>query len=163
MKIAIGSDHVGYELKPIIMEYLEQLGHEVKDFGAYSSERTDYPIYGKKVAEEVAAGNFDRGILICGTGVGITLAANKIHGIRAVVCSEPYSAELSKRHNDTNILGFGSRVVGSELAKMIVKVWLDAKFEGGRHLRRVDELIAEEHEDDSEFERIRTSKEEKYQ
>lgn len=121
MKLAIGSDHVGFELKPVIIEYLEELGHEVTDFGPYSSERTDYPIYGKKVAEEVAAGNFDCGILICGTGVGISISANKVKSIRAVVCSEPYSARLSKEHNNTNILAFGSRVVGSELAKMIVK------------------------------------------
>ena len=140
MKLAIGSDHVGFELKPVIIEYLEELGHEVTDFGPYSSERTDYPIYGKKVAEEVAAGNFDWGILICGTGVGISISANKVKSIRAVVCSEPYSARLSKEHNNTNILAFGSRVVGSELAKMIVKEWLDAKFEGGRHSKRIEML-----------------------
>ena len=140
MKLAIGSAHVGFELKPVIIEYLEELGHEVTDFGPYSSERTDYPIYGKKVAEEVAAGNFDCGILICGTGVGISISANKVKSIRAVVCSEPYSARLSKEHNNTNILAFGSRVVGSELAKMIVKEWLDAKFEGGRHSKRIEML-----------------------
>ena len=140
MKLAIGSDHVGFELKPVIIEYLEELGDEVTDFGPYSSERTDYPIYGKKVAEEVAAGNFDCGILICGTGVGISISANKVKSIRAVVCSEPYSARLSKEHNNTNILAFGSRVVGSELAKMIVKEWLDAKFEGGRHSKRIEML-----------------------
>lgn len=141
MKLAIGSDHVGIELKPTIIEYVQSLGHEVEDFGPFSDERTDYPIYGKKVAEEVAAGNFDGGILICGTGVGISIAANKVDGIRAVVCSEPYSAKLSKEHNNTNIVAFGSRVVGSELAKMIVKEWLDAEFEGGRHGKRV-EMIA---------------------
>ena len=95
MKLAIGSDHVGFELKPVIIEYLEELGHEVTDFGPYSSERTDYPIYGKKVAEEVAAGNFDCGILICGTGVGISISANKVKSIRAVVSREPYSSRLS--------------------------------------------------------------------
>ncbi|EAE1273830.1 ribose 5-phosphate isomerase B [Listeria seeligeri] len=140
MKIAIGSDHVGYELKPTIIDYLEELGHEVTDFGPYSAERTNYPTYGEKVAEEVSSGNFEGGILICGTGVGISITANKVKGIRAVVCSEPYSAKLSKAHNNTNILAFGSRVVGSELAKMIVKEWLDAKFEGGRHKTRVDML-----------------------
>lgn len=140
MKLAIGSDHVGFELKPAIIGYLEELGHEVTDFGAFTTERTDYPIYGKKVAEEVAAGNFDGGILICGTGVGISISANKVKGIRAVVCSEPYSAKLSKEHNNTNILAFGSRVVGSELAKMIVKEWLDAKYEGGRHSKRIEML-----------------------
>lgn len=137
MKLAIGSDHVGVELKPAIIDYLKELGHEVKDFGPYSTERTDYPKFGRKVAEEVAAGNFDSGILICGTGVGISISANKVKGIRAVVCSEPYSAKLSKEHNNTNILAFGSRVVGLELAKMIVKEWLDAEFESGRHARRV--------------------------
>lgn len=137
MNIAIGSDHVGIELKPLIIEYLEELGHSVKDFGPYTSERTDYPLYGKKVAEEVAKQHYDRGILICGTGVGISIAANKVRGIRAVVCSDPYSARLSKEHNNTNILAFGSRVVGSELAKMIVSEWLDASFEGGRHQDRI--------------------------
>lgn len=137
MKLAIGSDHVGIELKPAIIEFLKDLGHEVEDFGPYSTVRTDYPIYGKKVAEEVAAGNFDLGILICGTGVGISITANKVPGIRAVVCSEPYSAKLSREHNNTNILAFGSRVIGVELAKMIVKEWLDGEFEGGRHLERI--------------------------
>ena len=138
MKIAIASDHVGLELKPTIVEYVKELGHEVTDFGPFSSERTNYPQYGKKVADEVASGNFDGGILICGTGVGISITANKVKGMRAVVCSEPYSAKLSKEHNNTNIVAFGSRVVGSELAKMIVKEWLDAKFEGGRHAERVE-------------------------
>ena len=138
MKLAIGSDHVGFELKPIIIEYVRELGHEIEDLGTFSSERTDYPQYGKKVAEEVASGNFDAGILICGTGVGISISANKVNGIRAVVCSEPYSAKLSKEHNNTNILAFGSRVVGSELAKMIVKEWLYALFEEGRHAHRIE-------------------------
>ncbi|EAE7426789.1 ribose 5-phosphate isomerase B [Listeria monocytogenes] len=141
MKIAIGNDHVGIELKPVIVAYLQDLGHEVDDFGAFSNERTDYPEYGKKVAESVAAGKSDLGILICGSGVGISIAANKVNGIRAVVCSEPYSAKLSREHNNTNILAFGSRVVGAELAKMIVQNWLDAEFEGGRHAKRV-EMIA---------------------
>lgn len=142
MNIAIGSDHVGFELKPIIVTYLEELGHTVVNFGPDSKERTDYPIYGKKVAEEVAAQNFDLGILICGTGVGISITANKVKGIRAVVCSEPYSAKLSREHNNTNILAFGSRVVGSELAKMIVKEWLEAEFEGGRHANRIQMIGA---------------------
>ncbi|ARE28155.1 ribose-5-phosphate isomerase B [Lactococcus cremoris] len=142
MKLAIGSDHVGFELKPLIIDYLEELGHEVTDFGPFSTERTDYPIYGKKVAEEVAAGHFDGGVLICGTGVGISISANKVRGIRAVVCSEPYSAKLSKEHNNTNIVAFGSRVVGSELAKMIVKEWLEVIYEGGCHAKRI-EMITE--------------------
>lgn len=137
MKLAIGGDHVGQLLKPDIIEYLEEIGHEVKDFGPYSTDRTDYPKYAEKVGTEVVKGNFDCGILICGTGVGISIAANKVKGVRAVVCSEPYSAKLSKEHNNTNVLAFGSRVIGLELAKMIVKSWLDAEFEGGRHGNRV--------------------------
>jgi ribose 5-phosphate isomerase B len=142
MKLAVGSDHVGLELKLEIIDYLKELGHDVEDFGPFSSDRTDYPKYGKNVAVEVAAGNYDLGILICGTGVGISITANKVKGILAVVCSEPFSAKLSKEHNNTNVLAFGSRVVGSELAKMIVREWLDAKFLGGRHSCRVD-MIAE--------------------
>ncbi|MED2941041.1 ribose 5-phosphate isomerase B [Bacillus swezeyi] len=137
MKIGIASDHVGLELKPLIISYLEELGHEVVDYGPQSPERTDYPSYGKLVAEKVVRKEVDDGILICGTGVGISISANKVKGIRAVVCSDPYTAELSKQHNNTNILAFGSRVVGSELAKMIVKAWLGAEFEGGRHANRV--------------------------
>ncbi|EHU8370610.1 ribose 5-phosphate isomerase B [Listeria monocytogenes] len=148
MKIAIGNDHVGTELKPVIVAYLQDLGHEVDDFGAFSNERTDYPEYGKKVAESVAAGKSDLGILICGSGVGISIAANKVNGIRAVVCSEPYSAKLSREHNNTNILAFGSRVVGAELAKMIVQNWLDAEFEGGRHAKRVEMIARIEDEND---------------
>ncbi|HAB7612737.1 TPA_asm: ribose 5-phosphate isomerase B [Listeria monocytogenes] len=148
MKIAIGNDHVGIELKPVIVAYLQDLGHDVDDFGAFSNERTDYPEYGKKVAESVAAGKSDLGILICGSGVGISIAANKVNGIRAVVCSEPYSAKLSREHNNTNILAFGSRVVGAELAKMIVQNWLDAEFEGGRHAKRVEMTARIEDEND---------------
>lgn len=146
MKIAIGSDHVGIEMKPQIIDFLVELGHEVKDFGPYSSERTDYPKYGKQVAEEVSSHNYDVGILICGTGVGISISANKVKGIRAVVCSEPYSAKLSKMHNNTNILAFGSRVIGIELAKMIVSEWLSAEFEGGRHTKRIEMIKGIENE-----------------
>lgn len=141
MRIAIASDHTGIELKSKIIKYLKELGHEVSDFGTNSAESIDYPIYGKKVAEEISKGNHDGGVLICGTGIGISLAANKIKGIRAAVCSEPYSAKLSKQHNNSNIIAFGARVVGVDLAKMIVKEWIEAKFEGGRHLKRV-ELIS---------------------
>lgn len=157
LKIAFGSDHVGYELKPVIMEYVKSLGYEIYDFGTYSNKRTDYPIYGKKVGEEVAAGNYDLGIIICGTGVGISIAANKIPGIRAACVSEPYSAKLSRQHNNSNILAFGSRVVGSELAKMIVKSWLAAEFEGGRHQRRIDELAAEDAHDNQKFDKIKNN------
>ncbi len=142
MKIGIGNDHVAVELKNIIKEHLEEQGHEVVDFGTNSTERFDYPISGYAVGKAVASGDVDLGVLICGTGVGISLAANKVHGIRACVCSEPYSAKLSREHNNTNIIAFGARVVGPELAKMIVDEWLDAEFQGGRHQRRID-MIAE--------------------
>lgn len=142
MKIAVGCDHVGIELKGRLLDRLTQRGIEYHDFGTYSTERTDYPVYAEQVANAVAAGEYERGLLICGTGVGISIAANKVPGIRAVVCSEPYSALLSRQHNDSNILAMGARVVGGDLALMILDAWLDGEYEGGRHQRRVD-LIAE--------------------
>lgn len=142
MKIAIGNDHVGVEMKQEITAYLKEKGYEVINFGTDSTERCDYPVYGEKVARAVVKGEADCGILICGTGVGISLSANKVHGVRAVVCSEPYSAQLSKKHNNTNVLAFGARVIGIELAKMIVDAWLGAEFEGERHLKRI-QMIAE--------------------
>lgn len=140
MRIGIGNDHVAIELKNTIKEHLEQQGYEVVDFGTNSPERFDYPISGYKVGKAVASGDVDLGVLICGTGVGISLAANKVHGIRACVCSDPYSAKLSREHNNTNIIAFGARVVGPEPAKMIVDEWLGATFQGGRHQRRIDML-----------------------
>ncbi|SDO12168.1 ribose 5-phosphate isomerase B [Acetanaerobacterium elongatum] len=142
MKIAIGCDHVGFELKDRLMNHLKEKGIEYKDFGTYSSERTDYPIYGEAVANAIVSGECERGILICGTGVGISISANKVPGIRAVVCSEPYSALLSRQHNDTNILAMGARVVGSDLALMILDAWLSGEYEGGRHQKRVDMIAA---------------------
>lgn len=138
MRIAIGCDHVGCELKNKVIEHLEKKGIDVIDVGTNNNERTDYPIYGKKVGEMVVSNECDKGILICGTGVGISLAANKIPGVRAVVCSEPYSALLSRQHNNTNILSMGARVVGSDLAIMIVDSWLSGEFEGERHQKRID-------------------------
>ena len=138
MKIAIGNDHVAVALKRSIMTFLEEKGIEVVNVGTDSEERFNYPISGYKAGKMVASGEVDYGILICGTGVGISLSANKIKGIRACVCSEPYTAKLSKMHNNTNILAFGARVVGEDLAKMIVTEWLSAKYEGGRHQIRVD-------------------------
>ena len=140
MRIAIGNDHVAVEMKKEITAYLESLGYEVINMGTDSSERCDYPVYGEKVAREVVEGRADCGIAICGTGVGISLAANRVAGIRAVVCSEPYSAVLSRQHNNTNVLAFGARVIGVELAKLIVKSWLEAEFEGGRHEKRIQML-----------------------
>ncbi len=140
MKIGIGNDHAAVEMKNIIKEHLEERGFEVVNFGTDSSESFDYPVAGYQVGRAVASGEVDLGVLICGTGVGISLAANKVTGVRACVCSEPYTAKLSRMHNNTNIIAFGARVVGSELAKMIVDEWLDAEYEGGRHQRRVDML-----------------------
>lgn len=137
-KIAIGNDHVAVELKNHITKYVEAKGYIVVNFGTDSSESCDYPVYGEKVARAVASGECDLGILICGTGIGISLAANKVKGIRAAVCSEPYSARLTRQHNNANIIAFGARVVGQAMAEMIVDEFLDAEFEGGRHQRRVD-------------------------
>jgi len=142
MKLAIGNDHVAIDMKNEIKAYLEDKGIEVVDVGTNSPERFNYPISGYKVAKMVASGEVDGGVLTCGTGVGISLAANKVQGIRACVCSEAYSAKLSKQHNNTNIIAFGARVVGIETAKMIVDEWLNAKYEGGRHQTRID-MIAE--------------------
>ena len=141
MKIAIGNDHTAIELKNIIREFVEGKGYEVIDLGTNSAESCDYLIYGEKVGRAVADGQADLGIAICGTGVGISLAANKVKGIRACVCSEPYTAKLSRVHNNSNVLAFCARVVGSELAKMITEAWLDAEFEGGRHERRVNMIM----------------------
>ena len=135
---AIGNDHAAIELKEIIKKHLESRGIEVKDFGTNSPESCNYAVYGEKVARAVASGECEKGILICGTGVGISIAANKVDGIRACCCSEPFSAKLSRQHNNTNVLCFGARVVGSELAKMIVDEWINAEFQGGRHQNRID-------------------------
>ena len=147
MKIAIGNDHSAVELKEIIKEFLEEKGYEVVDFGTNSTESCDYPKYGEMVARAVVAKEVDLGILICGTGLGISLAANKVKGIRAAVCSEPFTAKMSRAHNNCHILAFGARVVGAELAKMIVDTWLNTEFEGGRHQRRVDMIMDIEKED----------------
>ena len=141
-KIGIGNDHASLELKVEIIKFLEEKGCEVVDYGTYSKESTDYPIYAQLVGNAVVAEEVDYGILICGTGLGMALAANKIRGVRAAVCSEPFTAKMSKEHNNCNILAFGSRVIGGELAKMIVGTWLDTDFEvGGRHQRRVDLIM----------------------
>ena len=141
MKIGIGNDHVAVEYKKEIKKYIEEkYGYEVVNYGTNSTERFNYPVSGEAVANAVVNGEVDKGIVICGTGVGISLAANKVNGIRCVTCSEPYSALLSRQHNNTNMLAFGARVVGIELAKMIVDAWLSGEYEGGRHQVRIDML-----------------------
>ena len=138
MKIAIGNDHAATELKFIIMDYVKSLGHEVVNFGTDGNESCNYPEFGEKVGRAVVNGEADCGILICGTGVGISIAANKVNGVRAAVCSDCATARLVKEHNNANIIAFGARIVGSELAKDIVKAYLDAEFQGGRHQTRID-------------------------
>jgi len=137
MKLAIGADHGGYELKKAVITHLQKQGHEVVDYGCDSPERCDYPIYGERVARAVAGGECELGVLICGTGIGISLAANRVPGIRAAVCSETYSAQLTREHNNANIIAFGARVVGEGTAFMIVDAFLNAEFQGGRHAERV--------------------------
>ena len=138
MKVAIGNDHAATGLKLEVMEYVKELGHEVINFGTDTNESCNYPEYGEKVGQAVASGEADCGILICGTGVGISIAANKVNGVRAGVCSDATTARLIKEHNNANILAFGARIVGSELAKDMVKAYLEAEFLGGRHQMRID-------------------------
>lgn len=138
MKIIIGNDHTASEMKKEIMQYLTELGHEVVNYGVDTTESCDYPKIGAEVGYAVAAGKGDYGILICGTGVGISIAANKVKGIRAAVCSDVTTARLVKQHNNANIIAFGARIVGIEAAKDIVKAYLDAEFQGGRHSRRIE-------------------------
>lgn len=135
--IAIGCDHAGVDLKPAVIEVLDELHLPYKDFGTYSHESVDYPVYGVRAANAVAGGECDLGIVLCGTGVGIGMAASKVHGIRCAICSDTYSAKMSRLHNNANMLALGSRVVGSEVAKDILRIWLTSAFEGGRHARRV--------------------------
>lgn len=137
MKIGIANDHTGVELKKILIEHLNKQGYEIINYGTDETASFDYPLAGETLAKAVKNKEVDLGIAICGTGVGISLACNKVKGIRCCVCSEPYSAIMSRRHNNSNIIAFGARVIGSEMAKMIVDGWLNAEFEGGRHERRV--------------------------
>ena len=147
MKIAIGNDHAAVEMKNHIVKYLEAKGYEMVNFGTDTNESCDYPIYGKKVADAIKNGECELGILICGTGIGISLAANKGKGIRAAVCSESYSARLTRQHNNANIIAFGARVVDEKTAENIVDEFLNAEYEGGRHQKRVDMITAIENEE----------------
>ena len=146
MKIAIAADHGGFELKDSMVEYIKSLGNEVMDLGTNSADSVDYPDYAKKVCEEIQKGNSDLGILICGTGIGMSLAANKFEGIRAACVSDVYSAKMSRNHNNANVLCIGARVIGDEVAKLIIKTFLENEFEAGRHQRRVDKIMAIEKE-----------------
>lgn len=142
MKIGIGADHGGYELKGKITALLEKMGHEVKDYGCYSPESVDYPDVAKALCEGVVKDECERGILVCGTGIGMSIAANKVHGIRCAHCTDTYSAAMAKEHNNANVIAIGARITGEELAYCIVKSWLEAEFQGGRHQGRVDKIMA---------------------
>ncbi len=142
MKIAIGCDHGGIVLKDAVLEVLNEKGIEAEDFGCYTTDSVDYPDFALKVAEAVSQGKDDLGILLCGTGIGISIAANKVKGIRAGVAHDLFTAEMVKRHNNANILAMGGRVVSPDLAKQMVKIWLETEFEGGRHTNRVNKISA---------------------
>ena len=142
MKIAIGNDHVGVELKRHLTDYLTQKGHEVVNFGTDDTASNHYPIFAQKVANAVVGGDCARGILICGTGLGISIAANKVKGIRCGLCTSTEMAEMTRKHNDANMLALGGRTTDRDLALEITKVWLETEFEGGRHKRRTDMLDA---------------------
>lgn len=136
--IALGSDHGGFDLMQDIKKYLDEHNLKYEDFGTFSNESTDYPIYAEKAARAVASGQCELGIIVCGTGIGISIAANKVKGIRAALCSDCFSAEMTRRHNNANILALGGRVLGCGLALKIVEIFLNTEFEGGRHTRRID-------------------------
>ena len=138
MKIAIGCDHGGFVLKESVIDFLNNAGFEVIDCGTYSDASVDYPIYGEKVARLVAKGECEKGIVMCGTGIGISIAANKVNGIRCALCHDEYTAKMTAMHNNSNVLAMGGRVVTPEMAIKIVKTWLDTPFEGGRHINRVN-------------------------
>ncbi len=140
MKIVLGSDHGGFNLKECIKTFLIENGYEVEDVGCYDETSVDYPVYAKKAANEVVNGNCEKGIIFCGTGIGISIAANKVSGIRCALVSEPLSAKLTASHNNTNMLALGGRIIGQELAIEIVKTWLETPFEGGRHEKRIAQI-----------------------
>lgn len=138
LRIAIGSDHGGYEYKEQIVSHLKEKGYECVDVGTYSTDSCDYPVIARTVTTKITTGEADRGILICGTGIGMSIVANKVRGIRAALCGDTFSARASRAHNNSNVLCLGERVIGINLAMDIVDIWLESKFEGGRHQRRVD-------------------------
>ena len=142
MKISMGSDHGAFAMKEHLKQYLTEQGHQVVDCGTYSTDSCDYADFAKAAAQLVASGDCDRGIVMCTTGVGISIAANKVRGIRCALCSEPYSAEMTRRHNDANMLAMGGALIGTNMADRIVDVFLNTEFEGGRHQRRIDKLTA---------------------
>ena len=145
--IAIASDHGGFALKQELISQLKKDGIAFEDLGTYTEESCDYPAYAEKVCRGVVAGTYEKGILVCGTGIGMSMAATKIHGIRCALCCDCFSAEMTRRHNDSNVLSLGGRVLGVELASRIMKIFLSTPFDGGRHQRRVDQMMALEAQD----------------
>ena len=135
--IAIGADHAGVFMKNDLKKFIEDMGYEVKDFGTFTDASCDYPVYAKAVSEAVAKGDFEKGILVCGTGIGMSMAANKVKGIRAAVCTDPKSTEFTRRHNDANVLCLGARIIDEETAENLVRIFLTTEFEGGKHLKRI--------------------------
>ena len=142
MKIALASDHAGYEAKIALVEYLKGEGYEVEDFGTDSGESCDYPDFAYKAATAIASGKFERGVFICGSGVGISIAANKVKGIRCALCTNEFCAEFSRRHNDAQVIAMGARVLPVDTMKKLADIFLTTEFEGGRHQRRVDKITA---------------------
>ena len=140
--IALGADHAGWPLKEVVKAWLSERGHETRDFGTYTADPVDYPDYASLVADAVSAGAVERGVLVCGTGIGMAIAANKVPGVRAAACADVYTARMAREHNDTNVLALGARVIGNEDAIDIVRVWLETAFAGDRHARRVAKLAA---------------------
>jgi ribose 5-phosphate isomerase B len=140
MLIAIGSDHAGLEMKEEVSKLLAEMKYDVSDYGTCQPQSVDYPDYGEKVAEAVSTGKVERGILICGTGIGMSIVANKFPHVRAALCNDLFSARMSRMHNDANILVLAGRIIGRDLAKEIVRIWLETEFEGGRHQRRIDKI-----------------------
>ena len=142
MKISMASDHGGFHLKEDVKAWLTEQGHEILDCGCYNTDSCDYPDFGEAAARAVAEGKCEKGIVICTTGIGISISANKVKGVRCALCSEPWSAEMTRRHNDSNVLAMGAGVVGPNMARQIVTAFLTNDFEGGRHQRRVDKMMA---------------------
>lgn len=140
--IALGSDHAGLPLKKEIMGLLDEMGLAYRDYGTYTADSCDYAVFAQRAAQAVASGECERGIICCGTGIGISIAANKVAGIRCACCSDCYSAKMTRKHNDANMLAMGARVVGADLARMIAEIFLTTEFEGGRHQRRIDQIAA---------------------
>ena len=146
MKIAIACDHGGFKLKQAVIQELKRLGHEVEDFGTYNEESCDYPDYASKAAKAVASGECEKGVVICGTGIGVSITANKVKGIRCALCHDVYSAKKTRQHNDANMLAMGARVIGEGLTLEIVDAFFTSEFEGGRHIRRIEKMMALEKE-----------------